>query len=79
MNSWNVWTAARAFADQVTETDGAAADQGDGEAAPDPSAAAPSDDEEPDYSFEGYSVEFLDKVGMMPIVPKPAPATQDPS
>lgn len=22
---------------------------------------------EPDYSFEGYSVDFLDKVGLMPV------------
>ena len=29
--------------------------------------------EAPDYAFDGYSVEFLDKVALLPVAP-PAPA-----
>jgi hypothetical protein len=36
---------------------------------------APEAATEPDYSFEGYSVEFIDKVTLMPITQAPtAPA-----
>lgn len=34
-------------------------------------AVASGDDDAPDYSFEGYSIEFLDKVGLMPVVREP--------
>lgn len=71
MNSWNAWNAAQALGEEAD------AQQGDGEAPLD-ATAAPSD-EEPDYTFDGYSVEFLDKVALMPIVPKPPPAMQDPA
>jgi len=36
-------------------------------AAVDTHAEAPDETTEPDYAFEGYSVEFLDKVALLPV------------
>jgi hypothetical protein len=64
MNRWNTTKMARAFGDDEIEVN------------EEESVDAPTDaggqTTEADYSFEGYSVELLDKVALMPI----APATQ---
>jgi hypothetical protein len=35
-----------------------------------PEASADSDAEPPDYSFEGFSVDFIDKVALLPVAPR---------
>ncbi len=59
MNGWHTPKMVRAFGDDEIETTG--------EEPVDAPADAGEQTTEADYSFEGYSVELLDKVAMMPI------------
>jgi hypothetical protein len=61
------WTGAFGDEDIEEKPDGGAAPAG---------ADAPIATVEPDYSFEGYSVEFIDKVALMPVTQAPTSKAQ---
>ena len=69
MKQWNRRTFTRGFGEEnieAPEEEGGVAGAG----------AAITETTEADYSFEGYSVEFIDKVALMPIPTGPRAAAQ---
>jgi hypothetical protein len=60
MKSWNRRGLTRGFGDEETEEE-------DGDVLTAEPTDSGSEIAEPDYSFDGYTVEFIDKVAFMPV------------